>query len=144
MRGKIIYETKPSHSVNFWVYFVCFVFFFLIFPVFIAIAELIKLNNIKYSMSELDIQIQQGVFTRKVEHLELFRVKDASLTQSLIQRIVKSGNILIYSSDKSKPVLELKGIKEPYKFLDLLFEKVDEQRKKYGVKESDFYFSSET
>lgn len=49
----------------------------------------------------------------KMEEVLLYRVSDIGVHVSLGQRIFGVGTIIIHSSDKSAPHLELKNVKNP-------------------------------
>ena len=67
----------------------------------------------KYSMSEDRLFLEKGLFSIRQEEILLYRVRDISLKITLGQRIFGVGSVLIQSSDKSMPLLELKNIRQP-------------------------------
>ena len=75
------------------------------------------LSFTKYSLSEDRIFLETGLLNMNLEEILLYRVRDISLRISLGQRIFGVGTILLQSSDKSMPVLEIKNIKNPPFFL---------------------------
>ena len=66
----------------------------------------------KYSMSDDRIFCEKGLLSVKFEEILLYRVRDISMKITLGQRIFGVGSILLQSSDKTSPVLELKNIKK--------------------------------
>ncbi len=67
----------------------------------------------KYFLSEDRLFLQTGVLNMKMEEVLLYRVSDIGVHVSLGQRIFGVGTIIIHSSDKSAPHLELKNVKNP-------------------------------
>ena len=77
------------------------------------------LSFTKYSLSEDRIFLETGLLNMNLEEILLYRVRDISLRISLGQRIFGVGTILLQSSDKSMPVLEIKNIKNPREVKEL-------------------------
>ncbi|GIW50775.1 MAG: hypothetical protein KatS3mg081_0130 [Gemmatimonadales bacterium] len=53
------------------------------------------------------IELEYGIFSRSVHNLDLWRVQDIAYNQSLIERMLGLGRVLILSSDKDTPVLSI-------------------------------------
>ena len=64
----------------------------------------------------------------KQEEVILYRVRDISLSISLWQRIFRVGTVLVQSSDKSLPKLELKNIRKPREVKELIHKQVEEMK----------------
>ena len=71
------------------------------------------LSFTRYSLSEDRVFLETGLLNMNLEEILLYRVRDISLRISLGQRIFGVGTVLLQSSDKSMPVLEIKNIKKP-------------------------------
>lgn len=81
-----------------------------------------------YSLSQDRLFIDQGFIKLRCEEILLYRVRDLSVSQSLGQRIVGVGSIIIQSSDKTSPVLELRNIKNAYDVKELIHENVEKMK----------------
>ena len=82
----------------------------------------------KYSMSEDRLFLEKGLFSIRQEEILLYRVRDISLKITLGQRIFGVGSVLIQSSDKSLPLLELKNIRQPREVKELIHQQVEEMK----------------
>lgn len=82
----------------------------------------------KYSMSEDRLFLEKGLFSIRQEEILLYRVRDISLKITLGQRIFGVGSVLIQSSDKSMPLLELKNIRQPREVKELIHRQVEEMK----------------
>ena len=80
----------------------------------------------KYSMSDDRIFCEKGLLSVKFEEIPLYRVRDISMKITLGQRIFGVGSILLQSSDKTSPVLELKNIKNPREVKEMIHRQVEE------------------
>ena len=90
----------------------------------------------KYSMSDDRIFCEKGLLSVKFEEILLYRVRDISMKITLGQRIFGVGSILLQSSDKTSPVLELKNIKNPREVKEMIHRQVEEiklqRRRRFG------------
>ena len=56
------------------------------------------------------IRISQGVFSRRTDELELYRVKDMTLEEPFFQRIFGVGSVVLVTNDASNPRLVLEAV----------------------------------
>jgi len=82
------------------------------------------------------LSLKEGVFTSSVNFIELYRVKDYSSYQSFFMKVFGIMNVTLYTSDKTTPILKLKGISKS-NIIDVIRLKVENQRKLKGVREFD-------
>ena len=92
----------------------------------------------KYFLSEDRLFLQTGVLNMKMEEVLLYRVSDIGVHVSLGQRIFGVGTIIIHSSDKSAPHLELKNVKNPLVVKELIHKHVESMKTERGVRVSEF------
>lgn len=74
-----------------------------------------------------------GLLYTIVEEINLYRIKDITLHQSLGDKIFGTGTISLYSNDTKMPVMYLRHIAHPYKVRDYLSNQIEEQRRIAGV-----------
>ncbi len=82
----------------------------------------------KYSLSEDRLFVEAGLLNIKQEELLLYRIQDISLKLSLGQRIFGVGSVLVQSSDRSTPVLEVKNIRQPRQVKELIHQQVEKMK----------------
>ena len=75
--------------------------------------QILKVYCIRYEIDPEELRYYSGVLSRKHEFIELYRVKDFLIERPLIYRMFGLGNLTIYTSDKTTPVLQLNAISEP-------------------------------
>lgn len=80
----------------------------------------------KYSMSDDRIFCEKGLLNMKFEEILLYRVRDISMKITLGQRIFGVGSILLQSSDKTAPVLEIKNVKNPRQVKEMIHQQVEQ------------------
>ncbi|HIX66091.1 MAG TPA: PH domain-containing protein [Candidatus Anaerotruncus excrementipullorum] len=82
----------------------------------------------KYSLSEDRLFVEAGLLNIRQEDLLLYRIQDISLKLSLGQRIFGVGSVLLQSSDRSSPVLEIKNIRQPRQVKELIHQQVEKMK----------------
>lgn len=78
-----------------------------------------------------------GLLFSAIEEVNLYRIIDISLRQSLIGKIVNTGVIIIKSNDETRPTMLLRNVKNPYQVRDMISTMVEEQRKLHNVQLSE-------
>jgi uncharacterized membrane protein YdbT with pleckstrin-like domain len=92
----------------------------LLLPVYLAVIaglnlgyHILRIRCIRYEITLEELKHHSGVFSRKHEFIELFRVKDFRIERPLIYRMFGLGNLIIYTSDKTTPVFRMEAIPKP-------------------------------
>ncbi len=79
----------------------------------------------KYRLSDDRLFLETGFFNIQADEILLYRVRDISLSLKLSQRIFGVGSVIVKSTDKSLPELELKNIKHPREVKELLHKQIE-------------------
>ena len=82
----------------------------------------------KYSLSEDRLFIDKGFLNLKSEEILLYRIRDLSVSRTLIQRLFGVGTITLHSSDKTSPTLEIEDIAKPVIVKELIHKNVEEMK----------------
>lgn len=85
------------------------------------------------------IFVKSGILSTTIEEVNLYRVYDIKITQSLGQKIFGVGTISLFSNDVTSPLTELVNIKDPYKVRNMLAEKIEQARDEKGVRIGEVY-----
>lgn len=91
----------------------------------------------RYTLTTERFNEESGIFSKTTEVLELFRVKDITLSQPFSLRMWGLGNIVMDTSDKSTPVVIIYGVKDAGSVVNMLRKHVDIMRTQKGVREVD-------
>lgn len=134
----VLWQGRPSQWQNFGWFLACL----LILPIPIAIWKWLVTWNVQISLSSVRLRVKSGVFSKQTEDVELYRIKDWSLREPLIQRIFGKGTVQVLSSDRSAPDLGLKWISRPDQFVEMLRNAVEAVRDSKRVRELDMGFAS--
>ena len=84
----------------------------------------------KWIITREQIKIYQGVLSKRINYIELYRVYDYEEKQSFIQSLINNTNIYIYSGDKSTPELLMNGLKANSDIIQTIRNRVEEQKRK--------------
>ncbi len=128
-----IWQGSPSQWTNFWWYVACV----LVVPIPIAIWKALSTAKTDFAITTQRLTLETGVFTRDLEEIELYRIKDTQLRRSFIQRLLGLGTVTVISSDESMPTLEIPSIKGPADVRQKIRENVELVRRARGVRELD-------
>ncbi len=79
----------------------------------------------KYRLSEDRLFLEKGFFNIEADEILLYRVRDISLSLKLTQRIFGVGSVIVKSTDKTLPELELKNIKHPREVKEMLHKQIE-------------------
>jgi len=96
-------------------------------------SPLIFTRTIRYRITSYRIDYEHGILNKTVDTLELWHVDDISYRQSLIDRMLNVGNIIIQSDDRTTPRLELNGLPNARPIFDSLKDRVIAVKRQRGV-----------
>ncbi len=130
---KVLWQGSPSQWTNFWPFVLCV----LVVPIPYAIWRYIATSCFTYEVTDQRIRIRQGVFNRRTDSLELYRVKDASFVQPFVMRLVGIGHVELETSDATNPVLWIRGVPDADVLREKVLKAVDAVRDRKGVREMD-------
>ncbi len=87
----------------------------------------------RYKITSYRIDFERGVFTKRIDTLELWHVEDIKFEQGVLDRIMNVGSITVLSNDKTTPRLELHGLPKPRQIFEALKERVIAVKRQRGV-----------
>jgi uncharacterized membrane protein YdbT with pleckstrin-like domain len=104
----------------------------LIIPSMIILFRILYWNLVSYEISPEQIKYTRGILQRRIDFLEMYRIKDFDQRQSLIMNMLGMMHIRLMTSDISHPMLEMKGIPTS-NIADVLRALVEQSRKENRV-----------
>jgi hypothetical protein len=85
-------------------------------------------RNHQYRLTTRRLFLTTGIFQRRVDQVELIRVKDLFMQQSVIGSWLDVGSVTILSSEESLPKAVLLGIEKPRDVMDLIWHRTRLER----------------
>ena len=119
---------KEHHWPIWWITLACVVLGLL----FLGIPVLI-VKSLRYRITNYRIDYERGIFTRRIDTLELWHVEDISFSQSLSERMLGVGKIRVMSHDETTPELLLRGLPHPRQIFDSLKQRIIAVKRQRGV-----------
>ena len=150
---KELWEGYTSQWTHFWYYLFCLLLVAaaiggmpftaglsligLAVPVIMWIARWMITRSTKYELTSQRLRIRTGIFSRKLDELELYRVKDYSMELPFLLRLVGCGNLNLITSDATTPEVAIKAIKDVETVRELLRKAVQTEGDRKRVREMD-------
>lgn len=97
----------------------------------------LPLSFTRYILTDKKFITRKGIFTVEEDEFDLYRVIDKKLVLSFGQRMFGCGTVVINVKDNDTPVKEVKCIKAPREFMNLLDERIEKARDLYSIRGRD-------
>lgn len=73
----------------------------------------IRLRSTMYRVTNQRVVVEEGIFSKKVDEIDLRYVDDSAFNQTLVDRILGIGSVTLMSADVTSPRYMLRSIKDP-------------------------------
>jgi membrane protein YdbS with pleckstrin-like domain len=124
----ILYRSLKNKWPPIWVTLAC-----VLIAVICAVVPIIMTKTYRYRISNYRIDFERGLLSRNIDTLELWHVEDISFHQSLLDRMLRVGTIMVISHDDTTPRLELKSLPNPRPLFDMLKQRIIAVKRQRGV-----------
>ena len=136
-----IFELKPAYRAHLgllvWGVFLA--------PVGIGLILLARawylVASTRYRLTSQRLFAQTGLIAKNLEEVELFRVKDVTLSQGVLDRLLGVGTVTVLSTDDTAPELDLAGIRDPLAAKEALRTAFRAARQREGLRTGEFIAS---
>lgn len=134
---RTVWLGTPSQVINLGSFILLGLFFWLVIPLFVILWKWLVVKNMKYELTTERLRLRHGVFNKKLDELELYRVRDYKLDQPFFLRIFSLANIILQTSDRSHPTVIIQAIPDAENLREQLRNYVEACRTRKGVRELD-------
>ena len=107
-----LWSGSPSQVVNLGAFIGWGLLFWLVIPLFISLWRWLEVRNQRYELSTERLKIRHGVLNKKMDELELYRVRDYKFEQPFFLRMFGLGNIQLQTADRTNPLVTLRAIRD--------------------------------
>lgn len=93
-------------------------------------------HSIKFRVSNTVIEYERGVLSKRIDVIQLWRVRDVVYKQHLVDRILGIAHVEVFAADVTNPELELVGMPASRQLFENLRDSIEIQRQDknvYGV-----------
>jgi uncharacterized membrane protein YdbT with pleckstrin-like domain len=95
----------------------------------------VRTRSVHYKITSQRVVIEQGMFSKRMEQLDLYRVVDYVVERPFGQRIMGTGNIILEAMDKTTPEVRIVAIKtDVVKLYEKLRYATEQEKRKRGVR----------
>lgn len=101
--------------------------------VLIVILRIAELKSIHYEVSPDRIEYARGIFSRKIDNMDMFRVTDIKLHRSLLDCITRVGTVTLVTKDETDPFFDFEKVANPKKLYDFIKKASLEADRRQGV-----------
>ena len=128
-----LWSGHTSQWVHFWYYFFCILlaggigfaatvfglatagigalgYLALIIPFLMWVIRWYATKCTTYELTSQRLRIRSGILSKKTDEMELFRVRDYTMEQPFLLRLVGLGNMTLITSDATTPTLVMRAI----------------------------------
>jgi len=100
--------------------------------IWFILVYIVRLNT-RYTLTSERLIITKGILSKSVDEIELFRIKDSKLKQSLLERIVGLGTISVTSTDATFDQ-KLEKMPNAYNKREQLRQMANQSRERKGIR----------
>ena len=100
-----------------------------------VLVSYIRTRGTLYRLTSQRIVIERGVFSKRMEQIDLYRVVDYVVERPFSQRIMGTGNIVLEAMDKTTPEIRIEGVKtDVMRLYEMLRYCTEQEKKKRNVR----------
>jgi len=110
----------------------------LVLPLGWALWIFVETRATRHELTTERIRLCAGVFNQQMDDVELYRVKDTSMERPFWYRVFGLSTLIIETSDRSQPRIEIKAVHHGDELRETLRKQVEFWRDKKRVREVDF------
>jgi membrane protein YdbS with pleckstrin-like domain len=90
------------------------------FVVLMLLVKAVRLKMIYYDISSDRIEWGRGIFDRRIDNMDMFRVVDLKLRRSLLDCIAGVGTVRLITTDKTDPEFKFEKIRGARRLYDII------------------------
>ena len=80
----------------------------------------LKRNTLRYTLTDSKIEIDSGLISRTTRNLPLRNIQDVTVSSTVVQRLLRFGNVVIDNASETGGTTILKNIPDPRRHADLI------------------------
>ena len=85
-------------------------------------------SSVRYEISEDRLFYSTGILNQKYEQLQLYLIRDLSVTRTLGQRLCGVGNVIVTTVEGE--IIALENIRAPYHVKELIYNYMEEEKRR--------------
>src|SRR5215204_6486450 len=107
----------------------------LLLPVGYSFWKWLEVKSTRFTLTDQRLIVSTGIFTKKTNETELYRVRDTSIEEPFSYRMFGVGNVIIYSTDEAEGKLHFNAYNKPHWIKDQIRNNAEicRQKKRWGT-----------
>ena len=85
-------------------------------------------SSVRYEISEDRLFYSTGILNQKYEQLQLYLIRDLSVTRTLGQRLCGVGNVIVTTVEGE--IITLENIRAPYHVKELIYSYMEQEKRR--------------
>jgi uncharacterized membrane protein YdbT with pleckstrin-like domain len=106
----------------------------LILPIGFAFWKWLEVRSTRFTLTDQRLIVSNGIFTKRTNETELYRVRDTSIEEPFFYRMFGVGNVIIFSTDEAEGKLHFNAYNKPHWIKDQIRNNAEicRQKKRWG------------
>jgi uncharacterized membrane protein YdbT with pleckstrin-like domain len=100
---------------------------------FLLVSVWMKTKGVRWKVTSRRIEREAGLLSKRVDTIELWRIRDVEYRQSLLDRMFGVSSLVVTAHDGVSPVLVIRGMPASRASYDSLMSAVMEARQQRGI-----------
>ena len=92
----------------------------MVLMVFWVLYRAVELKRIRYEICLDRIEFTRGIFSRKIDNLDIFRIVDIKLHRSIWDCLTGVGSVTLITRDETDPEFRFEKVKDPKTLYDII------------------------
>jgi membrane protein YdbS with pleckstrin-like domain len=130
---EVLWEGNPTWRAWAFNWILGWVLLPVVVGAFLLVPIWARMKSSRWKLTSRRIETETGLLSKKVDTLELWRVKDAEFRQTLMDRMFGVSCIVVTAHDGALPVMEIRGVPGDRAIYDKLMAAVMDARQQRGV-----------
>ena len=115
-----------------------FVLIALVLPAAYMLWRYLVVRTEIFELTSERLRVTSGIINQKIDEIELYRIKDSQMVRPWWMRLTGLATIVLQTSDRTMPHLEIPAIRGGEEVRELLRKHVELERDRKRVRETDF------
>lgn len=100
-----------------------------------ALVAWVGAKAVHYKITSQRVVIEHGLFSKRMEQVDLYRVVDYVVDRPFGQRVIGTGNLILEAMDKTTPELKMSGLPtDVVRLYEELRRATEQEKRKRGVR----------
>ncbi len=79
-----------------------------------------ELAKTSYKITPKRIEYCRGIFSKNIDNIDMFRIIDLKMRQTIFDRMTGMGTVIIYTTDKTDPQFAIENVPNPAQLYDVI------------------------